>query len=330
MAGYRYSCYGLTLDSAIPLPDLGPELGTAGTAADVTIRHGSLEAPDPAIVSPLGLWRREDVCGIEVPDVGRYEARHGTEIVVDPLPGADPRAVRLFLLGSAMGATMMLRGALVLHGNAIRVGPEDDPACAVVLGHSGAGKSTLAAEFDRRGFAVLSDDVVPVDATGDALPGYPRIKLWDDALDRLGRSTDDLERIHDAHEKFQVPLDRAVLEPLPLRWVFVLERHAGDELRLEPAQGAVAFALLHEHTYRNELVLGGAAAADHLQQCAGLLARARVTRVLRPAATMTAETTAAAILAEIDRDVSPASFPALSTGLEAGHPSPTASPQECA
>lgn len=301
---HRYSCYGLTIDSEIPLPDLGTPATASPTTsgpADLTIRYGALDAPDPADVSPLGLWRHGTVCGIEVPDVGRYEARHGTEILVDPLPDADPRAVRLFLLGSAMGATMMLRGALVLHGNAIRVGD----ACAVVLGHSGAGKSTLAAEFDRRGFDVLSDDVVPVDGDGLALPGYPRIKLWDDALDRLGRSTADLERIHDAHEKFQVPLQRSALEPLPLRWVYVLERHAGEELSLDQAHGAVAFALLHEHTYRNDLVLGGDAAAAHLQQCAGLIGRARITRVLRPAGTMTAETTAAAILADIGTTASP-------------------------
>lgn len=298
MTALDYPCYGLVLRSEIPLPDLGAPLASAGPA-DVTIRYGELPAPDPSLMLPLGLWRDGSTCGIEVPDVGRYQARGGTEIVVDPLPSADPRAVRLFLLGSAMGATMMLRGCLVLHGNAIRVGPRDDPACAVVLGHSGAGKSTLAAEFDRRGYDVLSDDVVPVDAAGLALPGYPRIKLWDDALDRLGRSRDDLERIHDAHEKFQVPLERRPLEPLPVRWIYVLERHAGEGLTVERAHGALVFALLHEHTYRNELVHGPAAVAGHLQQCARLTERARMMRVLRPAETMTAEATAEAILADL-------------------------------
>lgn len=294
----HYSCYGLVLGSELPLPDLGPPL-PAAPAPDVVIRYGELGAPPVDEALPLGLWRADDVCGIEVPDVGRYEARGGTEIVIDPLPGAEERAIRLFLLGSAMGATMMLRGCLVLHGNAFRIGPEDDPGCAVVLGRSGAGKSTLAAELDRRGRHVLSDDVVPVDADGLALPGYPRIKLWDDALDRLGRSSDDLERIHDDHAKFHVPLDRPALTPLPLRRVYVLERHAGDELRIEEARGAVTFALLHEHTYRNELVRGPDAVARHLQQCARLVDRARVRRVLRPAETMTAEATADAILADL-------------------------------
>lgn len=292
----RYSCYGLTIASEIPLPDLAPADGDGH--ADVTIRYGDLEPGDPVLMLPNGLWRSGDICGIDVPDVGRYEARGGTEIVVDPLPGVDERNVRLYLMGTAIGATMMLRGALVLHGNSFRIGD----ACAVVLGHSGSGKSTLAAEFDRRGFDVLSDDVVPVDGDGFALPGYPRIKLWDDALDRLGHDSDALERVHAEVDKFHLPLRRGDLSPLPLRWVYVLERHHGADLTVEPAQGAVSFSLLHEHTYRNELVHGPAAAAAHLQQCAALVDRARVRRVLRPAETMTAEATADVILADIAAD----------------------------
>lgn len=292
---HHYSCYGLVVGSEIALPDLGEPL-PAGDRVDVRIRYGALGAPDPATMVGPGLWRDGDVCGIEVPGVGRYQARGGTEIVVDPEPGADERAVRLFLLGSAMGATMMLRGCLVLHGNAFAVGRGDDGSCAVVLGHSGSGKSTLAAELQRRGHEVLTDDVVPVDREGRALPGYPRIKLWDDALSRLGRSADGLERIHDDHPKFQVPLQRGALGSMPLRWVYVLERHAGDDLRIEPAHGTVTFSLLHEHTYRHELVHGPRAVAGHLELCARLVERARVRRVLRPAETMTAEATAEAIL----------------------------------
>lgn len=295
-AADRYACYGLLIASEIPLPELPaapPE--TAGAAPDLVIRRGALTPADPASVDPLGLWREGAVCGIEVPGIGRYQAREGTEIVVDTAAGTDPATERLYLLGTAMGATMMLRGTLVLHGNSFRIGD----GAAVVLGHSGAGKSTLAAELDRRGYDVLTDDVVPVDARGQALPGYPRIKLWPDALHRLGRDAGALERVHAEVEKFQVPLSRGLLEPLPLRWVYVLERHAGTTLSLEPVRGALAFALLREHSYRQELITPGAAAEEHLRLCGRLLEQTRVVRVARPAETMTAEATAAAILADI-------------------------------
>ncbi|MCW2857634.1 MAG: HPr serine kinase protein [Marmoricola sp.] len=290
-----YSCYGLVLSSEIELPDLGEPVA-AGAEPDVVIRFGPLSPPPPGTDPlPYGLWRSGAACGVEVPEVGRYEAREGREVTIDPVADADPRALRLFLLGTVMGAVMMQRNHLVLHGNAVRIGE----ACAVVLGHSGAGKSTLAAEFDRRGYDVFSDDVVPVDAAGRAVPGYPRIKLWDDALERLGVATDGLERISDDHEKFQLPLRRADLSPLPLRWIYVLERHAGSEMLTVPVHGAATFALLHEHTYRNELVHGPDAAARHLQQCADLVAAARVVRVCRPVESMTVTATADTILADV-------------------------------
>ena len=295
-----YSCYGLVLASEIELPDLGAPLVT-GAEPDVVVRLGPLAAP-PTTADPLpyGLWRDGTSAGVLVPDVGRYEARDGREVIIDPVDGADPRSVRLFLLGSVLGAVMMQRDHLVLHGNAFRVGD----ACAVVVGHSGAGKSTLAAELDLRGFDVLSDDVVPVDSSGMAIPGHPRIKLWDDALERLGVDTDGLERINDDHEKFQLPLRRNEVGPLPLRWVYVLERHEGDELLLEPVRGAATFGTLYEHTYRNELVHGAGPMAQHLEQCARLVSVARVTRVRRPVASYTVEATADAILADIQTEES--------------------------
>lgn len=295
-----YEVYGLTLRSEIELPDLGSPV-EAVEKPDVTVRLGSLPTP-PVSARPLpyGLWRAGNACGVEVPDVGRYEARDGREITIDAAPGADARAIRLFLLGTVMGAVMMQRDHLVLHGNAVRIGN----ACAVVVGHSGAGKSTLAAEFDRRGYDVLSDDVVPVDRDGRAVPGYPRIKLWDDALQRLGVPSAGLERVNDEHEKFQLPLRRAALAPLPVRWVYVLERHHGSDLTTERVQGAATYGLLHEHTYRNELVHGPDAVARHLQQCAMLISGARLTRVRRPAETMTVSATADTILADIRTDPS--------------------------
>lgn len=301
----RYRCYGLVLASEIELPDLGAPLDP-DTPADVVVRVGALTGPPQgAAALPYGLWREGAAAGVEVPDVGRYEARDGRELVVDPVAGADPRSVRLFLLGSMLGAVLMQRGHLVLHGNAVRVGD----ACAVVVGRSGAGKSTLAAEFDRRGLDVLSDDVVPVDSAGMALPGHPRIKLWDDALERLGVGTEQLDRVTPDHEKFQLPLTRTEVGPLPLRWVYVLERHSGDELSLERVRGATTFSLLHEHTYRNELVHGPGPVAQHLEQCARLVSVARITRVRRPAETMTAEATADAILADIENSSDPVQQP---------------------
>lgn len=288
-------CYGLTIHSEIPLPDLGPGLSSE-EPADVTIRRASVDGPYAAALRlPLGLWRDTGVIGLTVPGTASFLVRDGREVLVDVAPDADPADVRLFLLGTTMGALMMQRGNLVLHGNAFRVGD----ACAVVVGSSGSGKSTLAAEFLRRGHDVLSDDVVPVDPGGNALPGYPRIKLWDDAVTRLGLDSAALDRVTTSVEKFQLPISRPCTEPLPLRWVYVLERHEGAGLVVSPVGGAETFSLVHEHTYRNELLAGADVVRDHLTQCARLAGSARISRITRPVATMTAEATADAILSDI-------------------------------
>lgn len=50
--------------------------------------------------------------GFHVPKVGYYVVKSGSEITVTPLPEADEREVRLFLLGSAWGALCYQRGAM--------------------------------------------------------------------------------------------------------------------------------------------------------------------------------------------------------------------------
>ncbi|MEV4999694.1 hypothetical protein [Nocardioides sp. LML1-1-1.1] len=288
----HFSCYGLVLDSELPLPELTP---APAAVADVVVRVGPVATPGPAAVRvPLGMWVDGEATGVDVPEVGRFLAERGSLLTVQPYDGVDPATVRLFLLGTALGCLLVQRGLLVLHGNAFRVGS----ACAVVLGHSGAGKSTLAAEMHRRGLDVLSDDVVPVDATGHALPGFPRIKLWQDALDRLGVGSAGLARVRDEHDKFHVPIERAALAPLPVRWLYVLDRHDGP-LRLVPVRGAEVFNALHEHAYRNE-VLVGAHRRTHLVRSAALAATARLTRVDRPRGVDSVAASAEAILADID------------------------------
>ena len=286
-----YAAYGLALDSDLELPDL--EVVAAATP-DITVRLGGVDDPAPeAQHRPNGMWVEDGRVGIDVPEVARYSCEGGTRITVQPVPGATDDMLRLFLLGSALGILLAQRGHLVLHGNAFRVGE----ACAVVVGRSGAGKSTLAAEMHRRGHAVLSDDVVPVDAGGRALPGWPRMKLWRDALDRIGLPSDDLRRVNPSYEKFHVPLDRPDLGPLPVRWIYMLDRHEGP-LRIEPLTGATVFDCLHEHAYRNE-VLVGALRASHFARSAELAGRVRFARVFRPYDADTVVASADAILADV-------------------------------
>ncbi len=297
-----YAAFGLVIASELALPDLTPLPDSGGTSvAEVIVRRGPVPPPSPAAsLLPKGLWVDGDRVGFDVPEVGRYACERGAAITVQPLATADEDAVRLFLLGSALGIVLAQRGHLVLHGNAFVV----DGSAAVVLGHSGAGKSTLAAEMHRRGYAVLTDDVAPIDDLGRVVPGWPRIKLWRDAVERIGLSPDGLSRVNASFEKFHVPLERAEgLAPVPVRWIYVLDRHEGP-LSLSTVTGAAAFTTLHEHAYRNEILLG-ALRRTHLARSAAVAASARITRLDRPRGVDSVAASADAILADIEADPEP-------------------------
>jgi len=277
-----YTVFGLTLQSDIVLPELfsaGP-----GAMPDVTVRYGAVDPDTLGEAARVGpqLWVSPERFILEIPRVARFEVAQGTEIRVDPAPGVDAESVRLFLLGSAFGALLFQRGHLVLHGNAIKI----DGRCMICVGASGAGKSTLAAAFARRGYPVLADDVVPVDANAAALPGLPRIKLWQDAAEWLGIETAGLRRIRPDMAKFNMPLaedDRAVSAPAPIRWIYILGQDVTlEDVRIVPIHGMARFGPLRNNTYRVRYLHGMKLGPVHLERCGALAGQVHLARVTRP------------------------------------------------
>ena len=101
-----------------------------------------------------------------------------------PQQQTPPHTLRHLLLDQVLPLVLNHKGKEVLHGAAV-VTPYG--ACAFV-GPTGAGKSTLAASFLSAGYSVLTDDCVVLDARGGdivAIPAYPGLRLWDDALAAL-------------------------------------------------------------------------------------------------------------------------------------------------
>ena len=253
-----YACYGLTIVSDLALPELlgaGADVDArdpadvAGVAdADIRIRLGEVSSdglPDGEQLGPF-LWVTPDRLWLRVPEVARYLVSGGDSIVIAPEGDADEDSLRVFLLGSALGALLFQRGLLVLHGNAIRI----DDACMVCVGPSGSGKSTLAAGLMQRGHEILADDVVPVDDECRVLPGFPRLKLWEDAAGRLDIETAGLRRIRPHLEKYNFPIhDRYAGWPLPVRWVYILGSHH------EPGRGAWRRAMNPPHSLPSETTL---------------------------------------------------------------------------
>lgn len=250
-----YSCFGLCLDSSLPLPEL-PE-GAPGDPRAIpdiiTVRLGALpehlktaasEGPSLAVVG-------EDVV-LTVKGIARYAVLGGREILIDPFPDAGEKEIRLFLLGSAIGALCHRRGLTPLHANAIVTGS----GAVAFAGRSGAGKSTLAAHFQGEGYEVLSDDVcvVSLDEAGQPLawPGIPRVKLWGEAARAFGHEPADLEQAFSGLDKYHVPLPaRGERRAWPLLRFYVLEdAKAVGTNEITRLKHGEALALLMRQVYR--------------------------------------------------------------------------------
>jgi len=172
-------------------------------------------------------------------------------VVVEQTGPVDASVLRLFLLGSCMGALLLQRGVMPLHGNALA----GSRGAAVLTGSVGAGKSTLSLALLQRGHRLLADDISAVyrDPAGrpQVSSGFPRVKLWADSCALLDVETAGLERIRPELEKYHFPLNGAFApQPLPLDTVYVLLPGPWDAPRVEELHGAAKVRELQAQLYK--------------------------------------------------------------------------------
>lgn len=277
----NYTAYQLNFYSELALPEFLSVPAGGDLTPDVRILLGDVSEsgiPGGAQVGPF-LWCSADCLWLRVPYIARFLVTGGSTITITPEAGADEDSIRVFLLGSALGALLSQRGYLVLHGNAIRIGDQ----CMVCVGPSGCGKSTLAAGFLQRGYDVLADDVVAVNSDCQVVPGFPRIKLWRDVADKLAIDVSALRRIRPSMEKYNLPLQyNYAAEPLPVRWMYILGSDHIDNVRVEPIVGLEKFKPLYDNTYRVRFLNGMGLEQTHLQHCGRLAGNLHLARIDRP------------------------------------------------
>ena len=278
-AARDYAAYGLRIRSGIALPFAA---GSPAAEPDVAIRIG--RAPTALAAPRFGRPNWEAAPGrflMHVDGVARYFVRDGREITVEPA-GDDAAARNAFLLGSVLAACLKQRGIVTLHASSIAT----DAGAVLFTGHSGTGKSTLLAALVERGYPMLADDVTGIvpDAGGAplALPAFPCVRLWADAVEALGWQGRTRERVRDGMEKYQATVAHFHDAPLPVRAVVVLTRHNRGDIEIETTPPVTAFERVARRVYRKQYSHALGQEREQFRALSALAHRVPVVQVGRP------------------------------------------------
>jgi hypothetical protein len=164
-----------------------------------------------------------------------------------------------YLVGPVMGFLLRHRHVTCLHASAVEL----DNRAVLFSGDQGYGKSTTAAALALRGVSVLGEDIIPLEWAKDcywAVPGYPRVCLWPDAVAKLLGDEASLPRLSSTWTKRYLPLDgvraKFAAEKKPLGIIYLFgersaEPHAPFIAEMRPKEAVLA---LLQNTYMNWLI----------------------------------------------------------------------------
>jgi hypothetical protein len=264
---FRYRVWGLSVASSAALPGLPLE-----------------ENPmPPELLLRFGLASAQSGTS---DDSARYTVREvsgpqGRVFMIDfyEVPATEYDALQFAHEGARY--LWMQRGALVLHGTAVRL-----PAGAVVIvGQSGSGKSTLAAALHRRGFEVVSDDLTILcpqhDASMQVVALGGDLHLPRESASYLGLPIKAEQQLP-GEEKYALPLVMGAAGSVPLGCLCCLAPGQEDAIRIQALDGEAAWAALLEHINPSMYVADGLTPRHIQERLAAICASAPVYRMLRP------------------------------------------------
>ncbi|MFJ5768895.1 aldolase [Psychrobacillus sp. NPDC093180] len=290
-----YKAFGLTISSEIHLPEL-TQIGDVGIVTDVVIEQGNLRTLWPEN-SEEDFIINENWILFKIPQTALFLIQKGNKIVVSPMNGSDEDQIRLLLLGTCMGAILLQRKILPLHGSAIAI---DGKAYAIV-GDSGAGKSTLASSFLKKGYQLLSDDVIPITLNHANVPivkpAYPQQKLWLESLNHFEMESTNYQPLFVRETKFAVPVEsQFATEPFPLAGIFELVKVDCQEIDIQPIEKMQRFYKLYTHTYRNFFIQRAGLMEWHFDLSSKMMNKIDFHQISRPNTRFTANDLAELIL----------------------------------
>ncbi|UOY92714.1 aldolase [Ectobacillus sp. JY-23] len=295
---FSYKAFGFVITSEIALP----ELVTANSATpDISVIIEDSKVDSMLIETPYYHFVEHNTVRFYIPDVGSFLVAAGQKIMISPVEDADEGLLRLYVLGTCMGAILMQRRILPLHGSAVVI----EGKAYAFIGESGAGKSTLASTLLQRGYQLLSDDVIAISLLGNVpfvTPSYPQQKLWQDSLRSLKMDSKQYTSIYGREDKYSVPVSSYVLDQVPLAGIFELDKIDNEEIHFRAMNTLEGLQLLSSHTYRNFLLPRLGLMEWHFQMSASIVNKIDVYQLHRPTSRFCAEELVAIIINAVKKE----------------------------
>jgi hypothetical protein len=299
-----YKAFGFSVRSKIPFPELlVVENGRNSIDIEIEIKDLSnlwLELSD----AQSTLIIKETLVMFKVSETAIFLVEDGRRITVSPLNEYKEDVIRLYLLGSCMGAILMQRGIFPLHGSAVAINGK----AYGIIGDSGAGKSTLASAFLQKGYQLLTDDVIGIYFTKGkvpmVIPSYPQQKLWQKSLDEFGLDNKEFRPIYQRETKFAIPIkNQFISNPLPLAGLFELSLTEMEEIEFKQIEGLSRLQTLLVHTYRNLLIQNLGLTNWHFTKSTEMINQIKMYHLSRPKNTFTADKLVSQILSCIKEEI---------------------------
>ncbi|WP_252189266.1 aldolase [Rossellomorea vietnamensis] len=287
---FSYSAFGLNIFSDLYFPELKVSSEYSNHKRSIQVKKSYLKE----LWAKVGDYSKmyvvqEGYFLFKAPGVGIFCIQDGNKILYEPSGENDLGQLRLYILGTCMGALLIQRKILPFHGSSFSFNGK----AYAIIGESGAGKSTLTSALINKGHRILTDDVIAISSKEYGVPyvypSYPQQKLWEESLIEFNMDTSNFTALFKRETKYAIPVENHFINnPLPLGGVFELVKSESENVKLTTIDGLERLHIFYLHTYRNFLVQRFGLRKWHLRYTASFAKNIEVYRLTRPTSRFTA------------------------------------------
>ncbi|MDD1778827.1 MAG: hypothetical protein LUQ65_11750 [Candidatus Helarchaeota archaeon] len=196
--------------------------------------------------------------------------------------------VEIHFLGWILSIWLELHKIPAIHASAVAT----KYGAIGFISSSKGGKSALAAVFVRKGYPLLTDDILPIEAgegsTFFGRPGYPQMRMWPDEAEYFFGKYDDLGLVHPKYLKRRVPIGPSGFgnfcsEKQQIKVLYVPERRSeGADIRIESISPKNALIELVKNSFSARTVAALGLEAQRMKFFARIVLHIPIRRLIYP------------------------------------------------